>query len=265
MSPHTYSSSVFLDERAQYLERDIRMRLEDVFLAFESAIIPNRRVHFILNTAFCGSTLLARHLELIPNCFVLKEPRLLAQLAELSLGQCISEPCWNRCFALAMKMLSRTYRPSQIVIIKPLESCNQIAQRFLKYSSAVTVTFLLGSLRHFLLSVLKSADRCNWVLKRVRQEAYNVTRHPALTGLNPSTLTAAQAAACLWLLNRRIRNELLTGEHRARIRALDPESLVRSPKEVLSTIARTCRGWQVMGVHFRQAQGKSCTNFPSPR
>ena len=118
MTPRTYRDSVFLDERAQYVERNIEIRLDDLLIASESAPNPAKRIHYILNTAFCGSTLLARYFELLSSCFVLKEPLLLAQLAA---QQGMSDVLWSRCFGLCLRLLSRTYDSNQVVIIKPLE------------------------------------------------------------------------------------------------------------------------------------------------
>ncbi len=39
------------------------------------------RTCYVLHSAFCCSTLPARYLQLIPLCFVLKEPRLLTDMA----------------------------------------------------------------------------------------------------------------------------------------------------------------------------------------
>ena len=81
MTPDTYRDSVFLDNRTKYRGTEVRFRLDDVIFAARQ--VPPKRVHYILNTAYCCSTLLARCFELIPTCFVLKEPRALVQIANM--------------------------------------------------------------------------------------------------------------------------------------------------------------------------------------
>jgi hypothetical protein len=57
------------------------VRLDDIFLVIRTLQPPPKRSHYILQTTYCCSTLLCRYLELLPTCFVLKEPLLLTQLA----------------------------------------------------------------------------------------------------------------------------------------------------------------------------------------
>src|SRR5437016_1126205 len=60
------------------------LRLDDVLLAAAGLPSVEKPIHYILHTAFCCSTLLARYFELLPECFVMKEPQLLAQMGMIS-------------------------------------------------------------------------------------------------------------------------------------------------------------------------------------
>jgi hypothetical protein len=237
MTPKTYRDSVFLDERAQYVGAEIDIRLDDVLLASETAPAPETRVHYILNNAFCGSTLLARYFELLSSCFVLKEPRLLAQLAA---ERRVSDALWNQCFGLCLRLLSRAYAPNQVVLIKPIESCNRLGNRLLGHSSNVTATFLEAPLRHFLLAVLKSTDRRGWICKRARSAVRDVGNCPSLSAIDPQMLTVPQAATYLWLVDRYLRTQLLSGTNGKRVFPLDGEQLMRSPREALLAVAQMC-------------------------
>src|SRR5215471_16203658 len=124
MSPESYRDSVFLDLRAQPAEAGkYTIRVDDLLLAAARSSPVPKRVHYILNSAYCCSTLLARYFELLPTCFVLKEPRLLSQLAVLKNG---ANASWKAAFALCLRLLSRTYEPDQMVVMKPVDCCSLI-------------------------------------------------------------------------------------------------------------------------------------------
>ena len=57
--------------------------LDDVLLHDLSLPIGGAPSHYIFISAFCCSTLLARLLDRVPNCMVLKEPGVLGQLSML--------------------------------------------------------------------------------------------------------------------------------------------------------------------------------------
>jgi len=256
MSQQTYRDSVFLDERARYVEADIEIKLDDLLLASESAPVPEKRVHYILNTAFCGSTLLARYFELLSSFFVLKEPRLLAQLAALD-G--VPGELWSRCFHLCIRLLSRTYYPYQVVLIKPLESCNLLGNQLLAHGVGATATFLSAPLRHFLLAVLKSADRRSWICKRAQSAGNDLVHSSSLRAIDPQILTVPQSAAYVWLVDRVLRAQLLSGESRERVFPLSSERLVQSPRESLSAVAKMC------GLNLDSEQLNGMIDHPSAR
>ena len=78
MSRNSYQESSFLDDRALRLTPDTYTApLSQLQELTSNWHFPSGPMDFILHGAFCCSTLLARYLELIPHCFVLKEPSLL--------------------------------------------------------------------------------------------------------------------------------------------------------------------------------------------
>ncbi len=253
MNQRTYRESVFLDERTRYLEADIELKLHDLLLASESAPVPAKRVHYIFNTAFCGSTLLARYFELLPSCFVLKEPRLLAQLA----GQeDVSSDLWNRCFHLCIRLLSRTYDPDQVVFVKPLETCNRLGNALLAHSFAATATFLAAPLKYFLLAILKSADRRRWICQRAQTAGNDLPESSSLRLIDPRVLTVPQSAAYVWSVDCVLRAQILS-ENAERVFPLSSERLVESPMEALSGVAKLC------GLHLDPEQLKWMIDHPS--
>jgi hypothetical protein len=236
MTAATYRDSLFLDERARHVEGGIDIKLDDLLLASESAPALSKPTLYILNTAFCGSTLLARYFELLPSCFVLKEPRLLAQLAS---ERSIPDECWKQCFDLCIRLLTRTYTQGQTIIIKPLESCNILGRRLLDSDSCSSITFLGSPLRHFLLAVLKSSDRRDWICRRAQTVCDEASDCRLLCAIDPGNLSVPHAAAYVWLVDRFLCKQL-AAENGDRVLPLNAEVLMQAPRQALENTSRLC-------------------------
>jgi hypothetical protein len=234
MSPESYRNSVFLDVRTQHLGDPIqKVNLDDVLRASAGNGATSPRAHYILNMAFCCSTLLARYLELFPDCFVLKEPSMLTQLATIEPG---SVSRWEEVFEVCVKLLSRTYLESERPVIKVHEACNVLGNRLLQ-DRQVTITFLSTPVRRFLLSVLKEEFRREWVRRRVGQ----MSQHPEFTevfqDLDIAGLSDAQAACCMWLANH-LQSQRLSSE---RVFVINGDDVAEHPLEALTRIAKAGR------------------------
>src|SRR5690242_11238258 len=80
MSRESFRQSAFLDRRAVRATPDVVSVSLAELRAASPQLRPECPLHVILHTAFCGSTLLARYLEQLPHCLVLKEPALLGRI-----------------------------------------------------------------------------------------------------------------------------------------------------------------------------------------
>lgn len=235
MSRESYRNSVFLDERTQHLGKaSHRVNLDDVLLASASIGAKTGQVHYILNTAFCCSTLLARYFELFPDCFVLKEPRLLTQLALLA-PETVSR--WEEVFQVCLKLLARTYLDSERPVIKVAEPCNILGNRLLQ-DPEITITFLSTPVRRFILSILKDKFRRGWVHKRVNEMSKRQEFAELFQDVDLARLTDAQAACCMWIANRSLAQRLVSSENCSRVLLLDGDEVADRPLEALSRITR---------------------------
>jgi hypothetical protein len=212
------------------------IRLDDALLAGASPCRTATQVHYILHTAYCCSTLLARYFELVSSCFVLKEPEILAQVAIA-----FSEPSvrWCEAFDLCLRLLSRTYDPRRVVVIKTHVPTNVLGMQLLERNQNSTITFLMTPLREFLLAVLKSDDRKIRVREWIRY-ATGARSHPALPGIDPNGLTDVQAAAYWWLLNRMLCRQLCSSPAGNRVTVIDGAELAESPERVLKSLVSAC-------------------------
>jgi hypothetical protein len=212
------------------------IRLDDALLAASGAPRVATRVHYILHTAYCCSTLLARYFELLSCCFVLKEPEVLARLAMVFNR---STPRWHEAFDLCLRLLSRTYASREVVVIKAHVPVNILGNQLLERNPDTTITFLMTPLRQFLLAVLKSEERRNRVREWIR---YTVCAEacPALTKINPNNLNDIEATAYWWVLNRLLCRDLSSGAAAGRVVVVNGEELADSPESTLKTIVAKC-------------------------
>jgi hypothetical protein len=234
MSRDSYRNSVFLDVRTRHLGKSAHsVNLDDVLLASASIGAKTGGAHYILNTAFCCSTLLARYFELFPDCFVLKEPSLLTQLAITP----ESVPRWEEVFQVCVKLLARTYLDSERPVIKVQEACNILGNRLLQ-DTEITITFLSTPVRRFVLSILKVEFRRQWVRRRVNQMS---TRHELaelFQDVDVARLNDAQAACCMWMADRLLSQRLSSSDNCNRVLVVDGDEVADHPLEALSGIAK---------------------------
>lgn len=240
MSRESFRRHSFLDSRfVRPGPRSFSIGLAELLSACsEARPLP---LHFILHGAFCGSTLMARHLEELPHCFVLKEPGLLAQLARLKRGAFDPVPfepsSWADWFKVTMALAARGYPGDVAVIIKPNDVGNWMGHLLLDHDERTRIIFLASPLQSFLLSVLKQGDRRQWARGRIRQLAGFLVQMPGLNDLAADDLDDGQCAAVLWLLNSFLCSSLQERPDADRIRALNSEDLIGSPRETLREAA----------------------------
>jgi hypothetical protein len=257
LSPQEYEEYVFLGtELAEDRGVDLyELRLDDVLLAAAGLPSVTKPIHYILHTAFCCSTLLARYFELLPECFVMKEPQLLAQMGLIPDE---SVATWHDMFSLSIRLLSRTYRPEQLPVIKAHVPTNILGKELLRQNHLATIVFLINPMRDFLLSALKSRQRRGqirfWNHYTAMQAAHRI---PQLATVSPDELTDAEAAAYWWLVNRFLCSELSSGEYRARVLVVDGRQLTDSPERVLPGILELC------GLPFDKGLLERLINHPS--
>jgi hypothetical protein len=241
LSREAYVDSLFLGmELAELTGEDIyEFRLDDLFLAAAGVPSVTKPVHYILHTAFCCSTLLSRYFELLPDCFVLKEPQLLAEMGMISTDSLTD---WHEVFPLSIRLLSRTYRADQFPVIKVNVPTNILGPELLGQNPQATIIFMINPLRDFLLSALKKRRRRGQIRYWNHYTAILAAhRIPELAAISPDELTDAQAIAYWWFVNQFLCHELCSGEYRSRVLMVDGRQVADRPTEILPAIMAHCR------------------------
>ncbi|HYM17497.1 MAG TPA: hypothetical protein VEU06_02935 [Micropepsaceae bacterium] len=241
-----YRRSAFLDDRMdRQTQGAYLIDLKSLAEHLRARPLP-RPMHYILHGAHCCSTLLARCLQTLGGCFVLKEPYLLTQIAILK--DCLSArpPRWKArvddelpdWFKMSTLLLNRAYGAADTVVVKANDLCNGLGPDLLARDSRSKVIFVQSPLKSFLLSVLKLPGRREWARERLTILAVPLAASGIVDGLSRSSMSDAEAAAALWLYNCLICQNLLAGSQSAHVLALSGEAIAEDPLEATCLAAR---------------------------
>ena len=215
MDRAAYHRSIFLDRR-------ISPARDAAFEVPLAALIAHREQHpltpprtgWIFHIAHCGSTLLARALDVPARSLVLREPLALRQLG-------VDRRPGDARLPLAAAFLGRRYRAEAPAIVKANVPVNFIAADLLALEPEAPAIFLHFPLRAYLLAILRSEGHRQWVM--------NVTGQ--LAGA-PGGGDVAERAAWLWLTQMQLYAEALARFPGAR--SLHAEQLFGEPRAVLA-------------------------------
>jgi hypothetical protein len=248
MSKEQYRSTSFLDTVAGATGSNVyTFNLDDLLLYGIQGFRPSVSVHYILHTAYCCSTLLARYLGLVQPCFALREPAVLAQIALLrpdgniranGFDDPISAPDWKSLLGLGIHLLTRTFASGDVVVIKVNDLCNLLGDVLLEMNPQSRIIFLYVPIRTFVLSVLKQKSRRLWLRSRLASNRRTASMIPALREIDTADLTDSQGAAFLWLINSALYNNLRLGTHSDRVLPLNGDRVAEEPGTTVANLTR---------------------------
>ncbi len=202
MDRDSYVASVFLDERVRAKgPSSDSLTLETLGEFWRTEKPQTRPLRFVFHTALCGSTLLSRCLDRPGKSLSLREPFLLHQLSFIRR----LNPATEKEFAvptlveLVCALLSRSYSPDEVVVIKATDSCINIAQSLLDYAPGSRALLLYQDLDRFLLGMLRDGSRRRYVRAMVDRARTDLAALEAMQGVDTERLSDAQAAAYVWL------------------------------------------------------------------
>jgi hypothetical protein len=243
LSAEEYRRFAFLDDRMQrQVTGAYLIDLKSLSRHLSSRPLPHP-MHYILHGAHCCSTLLARCLETLTGCFVLKEPYLLTQIAILRDYLAGRPQGWDAridselpdWFKMGTLLLNRTYGADDVVIVKANDLCNGLGPDLLSRDRRSKIIFLQSPLKTFLLSVLKLPGRRSWARERLEILAAPIAASGVLPDLPSAPLADAEAAAALWLYNCWLCRGLITGSDSDRVLTIGGEAVADDP---LGTVVR---------------------------
>jgi hypothetical protein len=216
MDRAAYHRSIFLDGRISAAAAG-SMRLPVSALARHVA--PPAQTGWIFHVAHCGSTLLARALDVPEHNLVLREP--------LALRQVALAPDPAR-LAFVAAMLGKRYQPDAPTIVKANVPVNFILDELIARDPSAPAIFLYLDLRDYVLAILRSAEHRAWLQRVTQQLAGHLGD---LSGLGDG-----ERAAALWLAQVRAYARALDTLPGGR--SLNAERFFAEPASVLAAAAR---------------------------
>lgn len=232
MDREAYHRSIFLDRRFSPKNTGAqRASLASLYAAQDSVNPPLGANGYIFHIAHCGSTLLARALDLPASNLVLREPMALRQLGV----QAAAYPngpypdAWTRRARLLSALLSRRYDKTGPAIIKANVPVNFMINPLLDIAPTQPALFLHFSLENYLPAILHSDERRAWV-QHISNELR--TGFDALVGGRAPEASPALDAARIWLAQMLIYARAL--ERYPNAASLDAETLFNAPAATMA-------------------------------
>jgi hypothetical protein len=194
-----------------------------------AAAPPAAPLHFILHSAFCCSTLLARAFDRPGWAMGLKEPVILNDLIGWR-RRGGRGPDMASVLDDVLTLLARPFEPGEAVVIKPSNAINALAPAMLALRPASRAVLLYAPLRTYLASVAKKGiDGRLWVRVLLLGLIDDKLIDLGFTSRDYLGLTDLQVAAVGWLAQQMHFAKLVERFGADRVRTLDSETLTADP------------------------------------
>ena len=195
-------------------------------------------VRFIFHTAFCASTFLSRCLDVDGFSVSLREPQLLLDAANAKRLQWRSKTAgldYRAMPKLALLLLQKHAGPSEKLIIKPINSVNNIISELLQLTGSGKSLMLYTDAKNFLLSTLKKGEESKYAVRAMFDLIRCDFPHLANLGLSDSIhMTDLKVIMTLWRLQIEQANQAIRYfSPRNLMASVYGERLIENPLEIL--------------------------------
>lgn len=193
---------------------------------------------FIFHTAFCSSTFLSRCLEVEGSTVSLREPQLLLDAANAKRLQWRSKTTalgYRDFPKLALLLLHKHAGPSEHLLLKPINSVNNIVSELLEPAPAARSLMLYTDARNFMLSTLKKGEQSKYTVRAM----FDLARcdFPYLANLRLTDtihMTDLKVILTLWRLQIEQASQALSRfSPKNRMASLYGERLIEQPLDTL--------------------------------
>ena len=192
-------------------------------------------IHFIFHTSFCGSTLLARALEVPGVSSGLREPDVLINLANRLVRA--DDPANRQRFELILRLIERPLAAGEAVIVKPTNFANRLVEPMLAARPESRAVLLYSDVETFLRSLLKRGMFGRIFGRRMfgQLSSWSPTDF-GYSGPDLLLQTDAQIAALAWLTQIRQFDAIVRSFGQERVMLLDSASLLDDPASAISRV-----------------------------
>jgi hypothetical protein len=229
--------------------RYVSLPMEALFELTENKPLP--LTHYIFHTAFCGSTLLARCMDLEAKSFSVREPNALMQLAEFKReqGSAIYQmEVWPRLLRLVVFLLGRPFAPDASVIIKPSNSMNNLIVDLMRLDSRSKALMMSSESQEFIVSNLKKEGYqqfCQQIIALLAKDKLNFSFNKSA---NLEELSGPQLASLVWALQQIQWNGSTSELQTSRFRYLNVSEFLQDPSTTIAALS------EFFQLHFESSE-----------
>lgn len=231
---------IFLDNRVQEDRWDSvtaaapRFELPAVEMADRGPRPHPGSCHFIFHSAFCGSTLMARALDVKGIACVLREPRALHELGLMKPGSKLPDQ-QRVALEVVLDMMQRPRIPGEKTIIKPANTANPLIEYIMEYQPNSRALLMYLSLPDFILAIARGR-RWSWA-RNLAVFYRNHLEFETQQTRDLLRLTDLQMAAFLWLQQQAQFARLASALPAGRVATLRLDEFVAQPAEAIAAAA----------------------------
>lgn len=228
MRREDFRRSIFLDGRIKHAgKRPIRVPLDQLQAAHANMQRKPRSIGWIFHVAQCGSTLIARALDLPGRSLVLREPAALRRIG------IVAGAAGGKAELLPMTrdLLAKRFDEKAPVIVKANVPVNFIADDIMREDPDAPALLLYFPLQSYVAAILRTPGHVEWT-QRVSEEL-GLAKAVSATG-NPAE-TPAQLAGALWYEQVRRYAQLL-GDY-PKVRSLHAAEIFDNAAETIAAAA----------------------------
>ncbi|MEN9718929.1 MAG: hypothetical protein RIQ99_1807 [Pseudomonadota bacterium] len=199
--------------------------------------VAPHRMGFLFHSAFCGSTLLLSALDHPGVAMGLSEPVVLNDIVGFrrrgAPGAAVA-----RLADVSTRLLGRPFGPDEMVVVKPSNILNPLAELLLALRSDASAILLYAPLETFLVSVVRKGLWCRlWVRELLDGLLTDQAVDLGMAQRDYFLQSDLQVAATGWLAQQALFQKLADKLGSVRIRTLDSETLTAQPAAVLQAAA----------------------------
>jgi hypothetical protein len=241
LSREVINRATFLDQRffstfpGTFIELDLRQ-----FARYDFSQLNPYPVNYIFHTAFCGSTLLTRCLNIEGSNLSLSEPEVLLQLANFkrNFPDFARSPDWLKIVGTVINLLARPFKKGEKILIKPTNSANNLIGDLLALNKDSKALFLNSALPAFLISNLKKGGEyenfCQLLIKCFAMDSDYLSTNNIK---NYEQLPPLKKAALAWHMQQDAYAQYFDNTALKQVKSLTVNDFLEQPKQVFTHLS----------------------------
>jgi len=247
MSPYWFSESTFLD--LDRIRGRYALNCTVDWLESQCSTLKRQASPMIFHSAFCGSTLMSRALELIYNCLPMREPVSIGSLLHYRISKDFDLEKEKKYSRLIRNIYARRFEESQIPVIKANDYVNSYLPYLVKYEPDTPILLMYSSLNDFIAGCVKSDERKQWIKDRFELlMTFFLKEDEKLKYQHIDTTGHVELAAAYWSYNLKIFSDI-TRQSPLTIKTLEFDAMLQNTEAMVEKVAYFFNLEKIQGIN----------------